>query len=31
MEVAKDIFKKSIFTLNTLEKKLLMDENVKTK
>lgn len=31
VEVAKDIFKKSIFTLNTLENKLLMDENVETK
>ncbi|MCA6443574.1 MAG: hypothetical protein IM600_09130 [Bacteroidetes bacterium] len=31
VEVAKDIFTKSIFTLNTLENKLLTDENVETK
>lgn len=29
--VAKDIFMKSIFTLNTLENKLLSDEKIETK
>lgn len=31
VEVAKDIFTKSIFTLNTLENKLLSDEKIETK
>lgn len=31
IEVAKDIFTKSIFTLNTLENKLLTDEKIETK
>ena len=31
IEVAKDIFTKSIFTLNTLENKLLSDEKIETK